>query len=174
MVLIEDLHWLDDTSAELLHLMLNARGQCRYLVLVNFRPEFAADWMRHAWYQQLPLMPLEQNASAELLANLLGDDPGISKLTKLIYERTEGNPFFTEEIAQSLIESEHLQGKPGAYRVVTPVDQLDVPPTVQAVLAARIDRLLENENAFCSSHPSSARNSPGHCWQRFLKFQPKR
>jgi len=79
------------------------------------------------------------------LTDLLGTDPSLQAVTKLIRERTGGNPFFTEEVVQSLIESGSLQGTKGAHRLVTPLEQIVVPATVQAVLAARIDRLLERE-----------------------------
>jgi adenylate cyclase len=143
--LIEDLHWMDDASEEFLAHMVDAREGSRNLLLLNFRPEYHADWMQKSWYRQIPLTPLGKNAIGELLADLLGDDPSIAALAGPIHERTGGNPFFTEEVAQTLIESGHLEGERGAYRLVTPIERLEVPATVQAVLAARIDRLPERE-----------------------------
>ena len=143
--LIEDLHWLDAASAEFLEHMVDARAGSRSLLLVNFRPEYRADWMQKSWYRQIPLTPLGREAIAELLADLLGNDPSLAGLAGPIHARTGGNPFFTEEVAQSLIESGHLAGTRGAYRLVTPIERLEVPATVQAVLAARIDRLPERE-----------------------------
>jgi adenylate cyclase len=143
--LIEDLHWLDDASEEFIAHMVDAREGSRNLLLLNFRPEYRADWMQKSWYRQIPLTPLGKDAIAELLADLLGDDPSIAALAGPIHERTGGNPFFTEEVAQTLIESGHLEGERGAYRLVTPIERLEVPATVQAVLAARIDRLPERE-----------------------------
>ncbi len=113
--------------------------------LLNFRPEYHADWMQKSWYRQIPLTPLGREAIGELLADLLGTDPSIAALTTPIHARTGGNPFFTEEIAQTLIESGHLDGARDNYRLVTPIERLVVPATVQAVLAARIDRLPERE-----------------------------
>ncbi len=101
--------------------------------------------MQKSWYRQIPLTPLGKDAIAELLADLLGDDASIATLAGPIHERTGGNPFFTEEVAQTLIESGHLEGERGSYRLVTPLERLEVPATVQAVLAARIDRLPERE-----------------------------
>jgi class 3 adenylate cyclase/tetratricopeptide (TPR) repeat protein len=141
--LIEDLHWLDAASGEFLEHMVDARSDSRSLMLVNFRPEYSAEWMRKSWYRQIPLTPLGEDAIAELLTDLLGTDPSLAGLARSIHTRTGGNPFFTEEVAQTLIESGHLEGSRGAYRLVTPVERLDVPATVQAVLAARIDRLPE-------------------------------
>ena len=143
--MIEDLHWLDAASAEFLEHMVDARAGSRSLLLVNFRPEYHADWMQKSWYRQIPLTPLGREAIAELLADLLGNDPSLAGLAGPIHARTGGNPFFTEEVAQSLIESGHLEGTRGAYRLVTPIERLEVPATVQAVLAARIDRLPERE-----------------------------
>ncbi len=143
--LLEDLHWLDDASGEFLAQMVDARAGSRNLLLLNFRPEYHADWMQKSWYRQIPLTPLGRDAIAELLADLLGNDPSLAGLATPIHARTGGNPFFTEEVTQALIESGHLEGTRGAYRLVTPIERLDVPPTVQAVLAARIDRLPERE-----------------------------
>jgi adenylate cyclase len=143
--LIEDLHWLDDASEEFLAQMVEARAGSRNLLLLNFRPEYHAEWMRKSWYRQIPLTPLGRDAIAELLADLLGTDPSLAGLATPIHARTGGNPFFTEEVAQTLIESGHLEGTRGKYRLVTPIEKLAVPSTVQAVLAARIDRLPERE-----------------------------
>ncbi len=143
--LIEDLHWMDDASGEFLEQMVEAREGTRNMMLLNFRPEYHAEWMKKSWYRQIPLTPLGPEAIGELLADLLGDDPSIAKLAGPIHERTGGNPFFTEEVAQTLIESGHLEGERGAFRLVTPIDRLEVPATVQSVLAARIDRLPERE-----------------------------
>ncbi len=143
--LIEDLHWIDDASGEFLAQMVDARAGSRNLLLLNFRPEYHAEWMQKSWYRQIPLTPLGRDAIAELLADLLGNDPSLAALATPIHARTGGNPFFTEEVAQTLLESGHLEGTRGAYRLVTPIERLEVPATVQAVLAARIDRLPERE-----------------------------
>jgi adenylate cyclase len=143
--MVEDLHWLDAASAEFVdHLVRACAGQ-RSLLLLNFRPEFQAAWMQQAWYRSIALAPLGLEAMADLMAGLLGRDATIAALAVDVHARTGGNPFFAEEVAQSLIESGQLAGEPGAYRLVTPIARLEVPPTVQAVLAARIDRLPERE-----------------------------
>jgi adenylate cyclase len=112
---------------------------------VNFRPEYQAAWMGKSFYQQLPLRPLGAEAIAELLSDLLGTDASVAALPARIHERTGGNPFFIEEIVQSLVESGSLAGTKGAYRLVTSADTLELPATVQSVLAARLDRLPERE-----------------------------
>ncbi len=138
--MIEDLHWIDAASVEFLDEVADGRG-ARSLLLLNFRPEFHASWMGKSWYRQIPLNPLDEDAVVDMLGELLGEDPSVGTLAHPIYERTGGNPFFVEEIIQTLVETGHLQGPRGARRLVTPVEHLEVPSTVQAVLAARIDRL---------------------------------
>jgi adenylate cyclase len=101
--------------------------------------------MQRSYYQQLPLLPLGPEAIAELLGDLLGNDRSLDRLRALIQERTGGNPFFIEEIVQSLIETGALAGARGAYRLVRPAEEVGLPATVQSVLAARIDRLPERE-----------------------------
>ena len=114
-------------------------------MLLNFRPEYHAAWMQRSYYQQLPLLPLSPEEITELLGDLLGADRSLRRLRELIQERTGGNPFFIEEIVQSLIETGALAGTRGAYRLVTPAEEVGLPATVQSVLAARIDRLPERE-----------------------------
>jgi len=143
--MIEDLHWLDAASAEFLEHMVDAREGSHSLLLLNFRPEFRAEWMQKSWYRQIPLTPLDERASGELLASLLGSDPSIQALTRPIHLRTSGNPFFIEEVAQNLLEAGHLLGERGKYRLATPTERLDVPSNVKSILAARIDRLVERE-----------------------------
>jgi len=143
--LIEDLHWIDGGSEAWLAEWVDAIGGAAGLLLVNFRPEYHADWMQKSYYRQLPLAPLGREAIRELLNDLLGTDPSIAGLAETIHQRTGGNPFFAEEVVQSLIESAQLEGAKGRYRLVTPVEELAIPSTVQSLLAARIDRLAERE-----------------------------
>jgi class 3 adenylate cyclase/tetratricopeptide (TPR) repeat protein len=145
LLLFEDLHWIDGASEAFLENFVEGVPGTRTLILLNFRPEYHARWMQKSYYQQLPLLPLGPEAISALLTDLLGTHPSLENLARLIRERTGGNPFFVEELVQSLVESERLEGARGAYRLVTPVESLSVPPTVQAVLASRIDRLGENE-----------------------------
>jgi len=144
-MLLEDLHWFDGGSAAFLEPLIDASIGTRAVVVLNFRPEYQAPWMGKSFYQQLPLVPLGADAIRELLGALLGNDPSTKGLAEVIHARTAGNPFFTEEVVQNLIETKKLQGSKGAYKLVTPVDKLEVPGTVHALLAARIDRLTERE-----------------------------
>ncbi len=143
--LLEDLHWLDGGSAAFLEQWVEALAGTRSLLLANFRPEYHAAWMQRSWYQQLPLAPLGPEATRELLRDLLGRDASVAGLAEAIHARTAGNPFFTEEVVQALVESGQLEGTKGSYRLRKPVEEIAVPATVQAVLAARIDRLAERE-----------------------------
>ncbi len=144
-VMIEDLHWLDHASTEFLEHMIQACPGTRNLLLLNFRPEFDAPWMHTPGYHRVALMPLGPEGIGELIGSLLGSDASIAALATEIHAHTGGNPFFAEEVVQSLMESGQLAGAPGALRLLTPVARLEVPPTVQALLAARIDRLPERD-----------------------------
>ena len=141
----DDLHWIDPASDAFLAQLVEAVRGTRTLLLGNFRPEYRGDWMQRSDYQQLPLTPLGSEAIRALLGQLLGSDPSVAALPAVIEARTAGNPFFTEEVVSALIEAEQLLGSPGAYRLVGAVDRVEIPATVQAVLAARIDRLAERE-----------------------------
>jgi adenylate cyclase len=101
--------------------------------------------MRRSYYQQLALRPLDRPGVDEMLWEWLGDDGSLTGLGQRIFERTEGNPFFIEEVVQSLIESGRLEGARGQYRLAGELEQIEIPATVQSVLAARIDRLGERE-----------------------------
>jgi len=144
-VLLEDLHWFDAASAAYLDPMIEAGAATRSLYVLNFRPEYQPPWIGKSFYLQLPLGPLGTEAIRELLDSVLGADLSIKGLAEAIHAKTAGNPFYTEEVVQNLIETGKLQGTKGAYRLVTPVDRLEVPGSVHALLAARIDRLAERE-----------------------------
>jgi adenylate cyclase len=146
-ILVEDLQWIDGGSAAFLENLVEALPGTRALLLVNFRPEYAAGWLARPYYQQIALEPLGPKAIGEMLRELLGTDPSLAGLAARIRERTGGNPFFIEEVLQALVESGSLAGTKGAFRLARPVDQIAIPATVQAVLAARIDRLGERDKA---------------------------
>jgi class 3 adenylate cyclase/tetratricopeptide (TPR) repeat protein len=143
--LIEDLHWLDPASEAWVEQLVEAVAGSSNLLVVNFRPEYHADWMQKSWYRQLPLAPLGPEAVAELIRGLLGEDPSLTGLADTIHARTGGNPFFAEETVRGLIEAGNLEGTRGSYRLVTGVEKLAIPPTVHSLLSARIDRLQERD-----------------------------
>ena len=144
-LLVEDLHWVDGGSEVFLAELVAALPETAALLLVTLRPEYRAGWFGTSSYQQLTLAPLVAEASAALLQDLLGSNPSLAGVVGPVRERTAGNPFFIEEVVQALVEGGSLVGTKGAYRLVKPVAELVVPPTVHAVLAARIDRLPERE-----------------------------
>src|SRR5262249_55557977 len=125
----------------------------RILLLVNYRPEYQHSWGGKTYYTQLRLDPLGQEQAQELLAALLGDGANLQPLKRLLLEKTEGNPFFMEEIVQALVEGGVLirdLGVGAGLRpapTVRPITNLQIPTTVQGVLTARIDRLPPEEKA---------------------------
>ena len=141
-VLLDDAHWIDRASDELVRELAAASPGTRTLLVANFRPEFRPDWIGGAHYHQLSLAPLNEIASRELLGELLGTDDSLGDLADRICERTGGNPFFIEEIVRALAASESLVGARGGYRLAASLS-LALPMTVQSLLAARVDRLGE-------------------------------
>src|SRR4051794_23828129 len=145
LLVFEDLHWIDAETQALLDSLVDSLPTTRLLLLVNYRPEYEHAWHRKTYYQQLRLDPLPVASAEELLATLLGDEPDIQPLKRLLIDRTEGNPFFIEESVRTLMETGALTGEPGAYHLASPVESTQMPATVQAVLAARIDRLAPED-----------------------------
>jgi predicted ATPase len=143
MLLLDDAHWIDRASDELVREIVASVRGTRMLLLANFRPEYRPAWIGGSHYHQLALAPLGPEASRELLRDLLGSDASLGDLPDRVREHTEGNPFFTEEVVQALAAAGSLVGEHGAYRLTAPIDTLALPATVQSLLAARIDRLGE-------------------------------
>ena len=140
MVIFEDLHWIDEQTHELLNLLADSIGVAKFLLLVNYRPEYSHKWNSKTYYTQLRLDPLGRGSAEKMLSALLGDGTDLLPLKRLIIERTEGTPFFMEEIVQALFEDGVLQLN-GRVKLARPMNTVKVPATVQGVLAARIDRL---------------------------------
>ena len=141
LLVFEDLHWIDSETQGLLDSLIEGLPTARVLLLVNYRPEYQHGWGSRTFYTQLRLDPLPPEGAEALLHALLGDDASLRPLPPLLIERTEGNPFFLEESVRTLVETHVLVGERGAYRLVTALPSIQVPTTVQAILAARIDRL---------------------------------
>ncbi len=165
-LLLDDAHWIDAGSDAFLSQAVEAASGTRTLLLVNFRPEYHADWMSKSYYRQVPLLPLEREATAELLADVLGSAPSLAGLSEKIHERTRGNPFFIEEVVLSLVENGSVEGGHGAYRLVAPVEDIEIPDAVQAVLAARIDRLPEREKRLLQTASVIGKELPDAILQR--------
>jgi len=144
-LVFEDLHWHDGETQALLDSLVESLPTAQLLLLVNYRPEYNHGWSSKTYYTQLRLDPLPPERAEEFLEALLGDDVSLEPLKKLLIKRTEGNPFFLEESVRTLVETQILAGEPGAYRLAQHLPSIQVPPTVQAVLAARMDRLPQDE-----------------------------
>jgi len=140
-IVFEDLHWIDSETQAVLDSLVESLPAARVLLLVTYRPEYQHGWGSKTYYTQLRMDPLAATSATELLRVLLGADPSLDGLRRLLIERTEGNPFFLEESVRTLVETKALVGAPGAYRLAEPIHRIQVPASVHAVLAARIDRL---------------------------------
>jgi class 3 adenylate cyclase/predicted ATPase len=145
LLVFEDLHWIDAETQALLDSLVGSLPTARLLLLVNYRPEYQHGWGSKTYYTQLRLDPLPPASAEAFLDALLGQDSGLTPLKRLLIERTEGNPFFLEESVHTLVETGVLMGEPGGYRLAQDLPTIQVPVTVQAVLAARIDRLPPEE-----------------------------
>ena len=145
LLVCEDLHWIDTETQALLDSLVESLPTAQLLLLVNYRPEYQHGWGSKTYYTQLRLDPLPPLSADEFLHALLGDDASLQPLTPLLIARTGGNPFFLEESVRTLVETGVLQGERGAYHLGQALQTIQVPATVQAVLAARIDRLPPEE-----------------------------
>jgi len=141
---IDDMHWVDPGSDRFFEQLVDTMDRNRTLMLLNFRPEYEPRWSHRPFYQQLPMVPLSADAIAEMILEFLGNDSSLSGLGQLIQGRTAGNPFFIEEVIQMLVETEKLTGSKGEYSLTAPIDSLEIPDSVRAILSARIDRLDQN------------------------------
>jgi class 3 adenylate cyclase/tetratricopeptide (TPR) repeat protein len=145
MLIFEDLHWIDDATQGFLNLLAEGVANAPVLLVVNYRPEYTHQWSSKTYYTQLRLDPLGKQSAGEMLDALLGVNPQtidgqLGALKRLIIEKTEGNPLFMEEIVQALTEEGALV-RNGTVRVTRPLAALKVPPTVQDIIASRMDRL---------------------------------
>jgi predicted ATPase len=146
-VIFEDLHWIDSETQAFLEVMAESVATAKLLLLVDYRPEYQHGWGSKTYYTQLRLDPLGEEEARELLAALLGEEASAQRdaLERLVLEKTEGNPFFMEEVVKTLAEEGVLAGERGRYRLEKSPGELHIPATVQGVLAARIDRLPAEE-----------------------------
>ncbi len=138
---IEDVHWLDDVSESMLDDLFSVLPRTHSLGLFTYRPEYRGLLLRTSKSQTIALAPLSFSDAALLTTELLGNDPSVAQLSAQVAERAAGNPFFAEEIVRDLVERHVLSGKPGAYICHADSANVSVPATVQATIAARIDRL---------------------------------
>jgi class 3 adenylate cyclase/predicted ATPase len=143
-IMLEDLHWIDGESEAVLNLLADSIAMAPILMLVNYRPEYRHDWSNKSNYTQLRINTLGKESAEEVLSALLGESKDLVSLKRLIIEKTEGNPFFIEEMVQALFEQGVL-ALDGTVKIVKSMNQIRLPATVHDVLASRIDRLPPDE-----------------------------
>jgi class 3 adenylate cyclase len=140
-VLIEDAHWIDTISEAMLADFLALTTQKRWLVLLTYRPEYRGRLRQVAGAKAISLVPLSNTDTAALVGELVGSDPSVNEIAEIIAGRAAGNPFFAQEITRELAERRVLAGRRGRHVCVEKVAEVRVPATLQATIAARIDRL---------------------------------
>jgi hypothetical protein len=138
---IEDAHWIDEVSESMLADFLTVIPQTPSLVLITYRPEYTGALSRVPGAQSIALAPLSDPETATLVSQLLGPDPSVSELGQKIAEKAAGNPFFAEEMVRELAERGVLRGQRGIYISAAEVGEVNVPSTLHATIAARLDRL---------------------------------
>jgi DNA-binding winged helix-turn-helix (wHTH) protein/tetratricopeptide (TPR) repeat protein len=145
LLIVENLHWIDAETQAVLDTLVESLPAAHLFLLTTYRPEYHHSWGNKTAYTQLRLDPLPRERACELVSSLLGDDATLPPLVQILIERTEGNPFFLEESIRTLVDAQVLIGERGAYRLGQALASMQLPATVQAVLAARIDRLPPEE-----------------------------
>lgn len=143
LLIFEDLHWIDGETQALIDGLVESLKSARILLLATCRPEYKHQWASRAYYSQVRLDTLSAESAGGLLDALLGNDPTLLPVKQLLVKG--GNPFVLEESVRTLVETKALEGLPGRYRLTRPVEAIQVPATVRAMLAARIDRLLPED-----------------------------
>ena len=139
-LIFEDLHWIDDLTEEFLGVLGEAIGTARILLIVNYRPEYVHKWSHPSYLTQIRLDPLGDIAATDMLEGLLGPGDRLTDLKKWIVEKSSGTPFFMEEMVKALFDDGTL-ARDGDVLLTKKLNELDIPTSVQAILAARIDRL---------------------------------
>jgi tetratricopeptide (TPR) repeat protein/MoxR-like ATPase len=160
LLVVEDAHWIDPESHAVLDALVEALPTARLLLIATYRPGYEHGWVTRSFCTQLSIDSLSAENAEELLGGLLGDDSSLAPLKRALVEWTERNPFFLEESVRTLVETGALEGKEGAYRLVRPVPSIQVPATVQEVLAARIDRLPAEARRLVQSAAAIGKHVP--------------
>ncbi len=160
LVVAENLHWADSETEALVDALVREIHDARVLVLASYRSEFSPAWRALAHAGELRLEPLSIGSTEALLGDVLGSTPDLQPVARLLVERTGGNALFLEESVRALIESEVLVGDPGAYRLAKPLASVQIPDRVQAVLAARIDRLPDDRKSFLQASSVIGKDLP--------------
>jgi tetratricopeptide (TPR) repeat protein len=168
-MIFEDLHWIDAETQGVLNLLADSIANARILLLLNYRPEYRHDWGYRTHYTQLRLDPLGDEGAEAMLTALLGDGAELETLRRLILDRTQGNPFFIEEMVQALFDEGVVVHDGAAVKVARPLSRVHIPTTVQGVLVSRIDRLSPDEKQLLQTLAVIGREFPLPLIQRVAK-----
>lgn len=141
-IIIEDIHWLDEASIEFVSALVRVAPVSRALLILTYRSSFQAPWRDGQGFHEIRLGELRDEDVTALTRDLIGDHPSSRAICGRIVERSGGNPFFAEELIRSLVDSGELDGRPGSYTAIEGALAETLPATVQTVIGARIDRLL--------------------------------
>ena len=150
-VLVEDLHWADSETQAVVDALVQRLPDSALLLVATYRLDYRHTWHRHPWCRDIALEPLPHGVMEQYLDEWLGPDGRLKDLKALIVGRAEGNPFFLEQIVHMLVETETLSGVRGDYQLAEPVERVDVPVSVQVLLASRIDRLSQEDKRLLQS-----------------------
>ena len=148
-IAVDDLHWIDKTSEEFLDHLINSLPNSRILLLLLYRPEYNHQWGGKSYYTQIRLDQLGKASSTELIQTILEDSDVAPELNKLIMEKAAGNPLYVEEFTQDLIENGNIEKVDDHYKIKGDLNKIQVPDTIQGIIASRMDRLEEN---LCACH----------------------
>jgi DNA-binding SARP family transcriptional activator/predicted ATPase/ABC-type thiamine transport system ATPase subunit len=165
-LLVEDLHWIDGQTQAALDALVDGLGAHRLLLLVTYRPGYRHNWAAKSYFSQVRLDPFPAETAETFLLSLLGSDPELTGLRRMLVMRTEGTPLFVEEAVRTLAESGALTGQPGNYRLAAPIGDIALPSTIQAVIAARIDRLPARSKSVLQTASVIGRDVPFALLQR--------
>jgi class 3 adenylate cyclase/tetratricopeptide (TPR) repeat protein len=160
LVMIENLHWADSETCAVVNGLVDALAAARVLLLASYRSEYRPTWRERSYCDEIRLEPLSSVNAEALLEEVLGPTPDLQPVARLLVERTGGNALFLEESVRALIENEVLVGNPGAYRLAKPLATVQIPDRVQAVLAARIDRLPDDRKSFLQASSVIGKDLP--------------
>jgi transcriptional regulator with AAA-type ATPase domain/tetratricopeptide (TPR) repeat protein len=163
-LVFEDAHWIDSETQAVLDTLVERVPTARVLVLLTYRPEYQHGWGHKTFFTQLRVDPLPPQNVEEMLDAILGTHASLTSLRSRLIEWTEGNPFFLEESVQALAEIGTLTGNLGAYRLEAPLTTLEVPGTVEELLAARVNRLPDRERALLQAASVIGREVPLALW----------
>jgi predicted ATPase len=172
LVIIEDLHSIDPETKALIDGLVDSLPTARLLLLVTYRPEYHHSWSNKSYYTQIRIDPFAPAMAREMLDALLGTHPGLEAVKRLLVNKTEGNPFFLEEIVRSLVDTGALTGKPGVYSATNLISDVRIPATLEALLASRIDRLSSGDKRLLQSAAVIGDHVPLGILQAVAGFSP--